>query len=378
MNPYPLSIKYSDFDKYKVKRLITHINKENFEILNYDKKVLCYNDYKNSIYKNVVYSYPEKNLLSFMGQKTMSFKLFASKFSEINYDIHTNFEVTEFISGKVINLFFDNRVSKWCLVTKFQNAKKGYILKETNEIYKQFVFLLKGDVGQNLNSLFCLLHFHKNRTYNFKIRDNKLYLISIFHIEQFDYTFRIKNIQLSHYRKSLSHLDGIIYFPEQIQFKNYEEILEKKDNTDGLPLKYVITHISGMQTNVISKDFEQMKRYNSVPENIQYLYLCLRFIKKNQEYVQQFSRFKQMFSNMDMLYINFIYQVQNAYVSYYITKNDDHKNIYMNWAHKIHKEVFIPSLQKKKIKINRESISEYFSKIQPREMLHIMKMYSIS
>ena len=65
---------------------------------------------------------------------------------------------------------------------------------------------------------------------------------------------------------------------EQIEFKNYVEILEKKDNTDGLPLKYVITHISGMQTNIISKDFEQMKRYNSVPENIQYLYLCLRFI----------------------------------------------------------------------------------------------------
>ena len=120
---------YNNIDYHKVKQFITEINKRKYEILNYDRNVLCFNDYKNSIYKNVIYSYPERKILSFMSPKTMSFRIFASRFNEINYDIHTNFEVTEFIFGKIINLFYDNRSKRWMLATKFQNAKKGIYIK---------------------------------------------------------------------------------------------------------------------------------------------------------------------------------------------------------------------------------------------------------
>ena len=49
MNQYPLSIIYNNIDYHKVKQFITEINKRKYEILNYDRNVLCFNDYKNSI-----------------------------------------------------------------------------------------------------------------------------------------------------------------------------------------------------------------------------------------------------------------------------------------------------------------------------------------
>ena len=373
MNQYPLSIIYNNIDYHKVKQFITEINKRKYEILNYDRNVLCFNDYKNSIYKNVIYSYPERKILSFMSPKTMSFRIFASRFNEINYDIHTNFEVTEFIFGKIINLFYDNRSKRWMLATKFQNAKKGYILKENSDYYKQFVTLLKGDA--NINNTVIIQYFQTNRTYNFKIKDDKLYLTSIYQIDNHKDISKIKHIPLFSYYNKLKLFDGIIYFPKRIEFKHYDEIVEKQNKTDELPYKYVITHISGMQTTIVTKDYEQIKRWNSVQENIQYMYLCLRYVNKHQEYVEHFYRFREMFHIMDILYTNFINLVHDAYTCYYITRSDHHKSNYMLWAHKIHKEVFIPSLKKKIVKINRETISNYFDKIKPREMLFILKMY---
>ena len=74
MNKYPILLDKNNIDKFKVKSTLINSNFKRYEILNYDKSVLCFNDRKNSIFKNAVFSYPEKNLLSFMGPKTMSFK----------------------------------------------------------------------------------------------------------------------------------------------------------------------------------------------------------------------------------------------------------------------------------------------------------------
>lgn len=373
MNKYPILLDRKNIDKFKVKSTLINSNFKRYEILNYDKSVLCYNDRKNSIFKNVVFSYPEKNMLSFMGPKTMSFKSFITEFnSQIKTYFDAQFLVTEFIDGDLINLFYDNRIDKWFLVTKYKRSRKGFLLKPSSQLYRKFIDLLKGGEKDNINDLYILNFFNKKYNYNFKIRNDKIYLITVFKIENFNNIISIKNIYKISYESDLQDLNGIIYYPKEYYFKTYMDPWYESENSDNMPNKYILTHASGMETKLETTDFEIIKRYDSIPNNILYMYLCLKKMKKNFQFIDMFSRFKDNFTNIDFVLNEFFSKINQAYIHYYILKDDDYKEPYMFWVHKIHKEVHIPSLKLVKIKINMESIRTYFLSMHPRELLFIL------
>lgn len=373
MNKYPILLDRKNIDQFKVKSTLINSNFKRYEILNYDKSVLCYNDRKNSIFKNAVFSYPEKNMLSFMAPKTMPFKLFIAEFnSQIKKYFDTQFLVTEFIDGDLINLFYDNRINKWFLVTKYKSSRKGFLLKPSSQLYRQFIDLLKGGEKDDINDLYILNFLNKKYNYNFKIRNDKLYLIKVFMIEHFNNIISIKKIYKISYEAHLQELNGIIYYPKEYEFQTYNEILEESENTNDMPTKYILTHASGMETSIETTDFEIIKRYESIPNNILYMYLCLKKIKKNFQFIDMFSRFKDNFTNIDFVLNEFFNKINKAYIHYYILKDDDYKHPYMFWVHKIHKEVHIPSLKFVKVKINMEAIRKYFLSMHPRELLFIL------
>ena len=377
MSLYPIFIKNNGFDKHKVRTTITEIKYKKYQILNYDKNVLCFNDFKNGIYKNVIYSYPELNVLSFMTPKKMSSKLFFNTFSLTltSGNFKQDFTVTEFIDGALINLFYDKRIKKWMLATKYQNAKKGFILKESHKVYREFIHLLRGNIINTLNNLPLIEYFEKNRSYNFKIHNNNIYLLNIFEIDNRKDVSKISYIPLKIYKKNLNTLNGVINFPKEYFFSTLEELMET-DTLEYFPNKYVITHRSGIQTSTYNTDFEQIKKYNMVPHNIQYLYLCLRRMKNEQMYCKYFPSFKDMFRNMDIIYKNFIDMVYLCYTDYYILRQLPYKKLYMNWAEKIHKDIYIPSLKNKnRIKINKQVIERYFEDLHPREISFIFESY---
>lgn len=370
MNKYPILLDKNNIDKFKVKSTLINSNFKRYEILNYDKSVLCFNDRKNSIFKNAVFSYPEKNLLSFMGPKTMSFKTFISEFKlQIKTYFDVQFMVTEFIEGDFINLFYDNRINKWLLVTKFQNTRKGYLLKTSSTLYKKFVNLLKGFDNDDINDLYILTFFNKKYNYNFKIRNDRLYLITVFKIEHINNIISIKNVYKISYEYDIRHLDGIIYYPKEYYFKDYMEPWHKSENRDNMPNKYILTHASGMETTLETTDFDMINKYQNVPHNILYMHLCLKKIKKNYGFSDRFSHFKDYFRHIDIILNEFFYKVHEAYIHYYILKDNDYKDAYLFWVHKIHKEIYLPSLKNIKVKINMESIRKYFLSMHPRELL---------
>ena len=374
MNKYPILLDKTNIDKFKVKSTLINSHFKRYEILNYDKSVLCYNDRKNSIFKNAVFSYPEKNMLSFMGPKTMPFKSFVTEFNlQIKKYFDTQFLITEFIDGDLINMFYDNRINKWFLITKYKRARKGYLLKPSSKLYKQFIDLLKGNEKDNINDLYILNFFNKKYKYNFKIKNNKLYLITVFKIEHFNSIISVKNIYKISYESDLQDLNGIIYYPKEYYFQTYNDILEESENTNYMPTKYILTHASGMETSIETSDFEIIKKYDSIPNNILYMYLCLNKINKNSQFIDMFSRFKDNFTNIEFVLNEFFNKINCAYIHYYILKDDDYKQPYMFWVHKIHKEVYIPSLKLVKVKINMDSIKSYFLSMHPRELLFILK-----
>ncbi len=373
MNKYPYFLDIKNYDKFKIKSTYIHKNFKRYEMLNYDKSVLCFNDHKNSVFKNIIVSYPEKKVLSVMPPKTMNFNLFLSQFPSMKTNLISHYEVSEFIEGSIINLFFDDRLNKWLLVTKYPNTRKGYIMKEHSSLYKEFVKLMKGDENMNINKLQIIENFQKKRSYNFKIQNNILYIIEVFHVENLQNASVLTRLSRDHVTNELHDLNGIINLPKQFFFSNYYEFIEKVDNSNFFPNKFIITHISGYQTHFNTSDCEFINKYKSVNQNIQYLYLCFKKMNKQFNYTDLFPRFKSNFIQMETLFCDFINKVHQAYIHYYIKKDDDYKDVYLFWAHKIHKEIYIPSLKISKIKIHKEVIRNYFTSMHPRELLFVLQ-----
>lgn len=373
MNKYPLFLDIKTYDKFKIKSTYIQKNSKRYEMLNYDKAVLCFNDHKNSIFKNIIVSSPENSILSVMPPKTMNFNLFLSQFPSIKTSLKKHYEVSEFIEGSIINLFFDDRLNKWLLVTKFPNSRKGYIMNKYSSLYREFVLLMKGDENMNINDLQFIERFHKKRSYNFKIQNKILYIIEVFQVENLKNASVLTRLSRSHVTNELHDLIGIINLPKQYFFSNYYDLIDTVDNSDFFPNKFIITHISGYQTHFNTSDQEFINKYKSVNQNVQYLYLCFKKIDKHYQYTDLFPRFKGSFIQMEALFDDFINKVHLAYIHYYIKKDDIYKDAYLFWAHRIHKEIYIPSLKISKIKIHKEVIRNYFMSMHPRELLFVLQ-----
>ena len=97
-----------DIDKLNMQRLtrmIIYNDGSYYNVFNYDKELLCYNDNKNRIHRLTILSFPENNILAFSPPKSLTYNTFITKYPVIDDRI----SVTEYIEGVMINLFYDSR-----------------------------------------------------------------------------------------------------------------------------------------------------------------------------------------------------------------------------------------------------------------------------
>ena len=84
-----------------------HKTEPNYSILNYNKELL--NDHKEniSLYRSVIFSYPELELLSFSPPKM---ELPNKFFSKETGEAKSSYYVNEYIDGLLIHLFYDKQL----------------------------------------------------------------------------------------------------------------------------------------------------------------------------------------------------------------------------------------------------------------------------
>jgi hypothetical protein len=108
--------------------------------------------------------------------------------------------------------------------------------------------------------------------------------------------------------------------------------------------------------------------------NLQYHYLVLYRIGKVTEFLSFFPMYKKIFYRFYTAYHNFITEVHEGYLSYYIKKES--KQIdkrYFIHVSKIHHEIYLPSLAtNEKKKITHRVVREYFDKFEPGEVLYYL------
>lgn len=377
------------------RKLLRTPNYVDYVVFNYSKEGMCFNDYKTGLYRSVICSYPENQILSFSPPKTILPKVFMQMYPDIQEDIF----VREWIEGPLVHLFFDIRIGRWEIATKSfvggGNRRKSSNQSTTATFYKMVLDALRANPGQQLHELPILENFDKTMSYQFILQhpENQiifpvarpmLYLISVYktiHSADRDLgktihsadrgpglaTGFIQYISPILYENDplLTTIRGIIEFPRYFSFDTYDEIMNTQYASG-----YVLVHGgTGHRATIKNAEYHHHYSRKLLFADLQYLYLCIQRTGSTQEFLRYFSTYKREFFKIQEDYTHFVGRLHQCYLDTYIYRLPNPTE-YSRYAHRLHKEIYIPSLQKgSRQYISKKVVGEFLKTLDPRELL---------
>jgi hypothetical protein len=383
--PCKYVLNLDDVKSEKIKRKYYYTPSSNYLILNYDKKFMSFDDTNTGMYRSVIFSYPDKNVVCFSTPKSIPFSVFNIKYPLITNNIFIN----EALEGVAVNLFYDKTIDKWNISTKNSIGGKYWFYGKKDNSSKQVTFLemfmdaIHECEKRDLNDVAIFEYLPKEYCYNFilqhsenaillPVQKSKLYLIGVYSINNNE----VEYISQKDYQTwdIFRQLDGIIHFPKEYNVSNYNNLfLNNRDITKG----YMVTNIeTGERTKILNKKYEDLKDLLSIKPQLQYQYLCLNHIGKEkvEEYLQLFPKLKKEFYVIKQLYKEFIKNVFISYLTKYVYKDDEPiLEKYQSHIYKIHHNLYLPLLNKNTItRIRYKNVVDYFNKMEPRELMYIL------
>lgn len=373
-----------------------------YYVLNYDKQYVCFDDIDIGNYRSVIFSYLDRKLLCFSPPKSISDSIFFEYNSLLQEE---TIIVSELIEGVMINLFYDKSINRWEIATKNSigcnywfygksNNEKNSDNGENKTFYNMFLDALRANDGQELNDLPILEYFSKSMSYTFILQhpNNKillpieyptLYLVAVYYIHPSEAIY-VSPIVYKNF-SFIKDIEGIINHPKQYDIRKYNIDSHKKLKNLFLIEKemikgVVVTNINtGEHTTIKNQEYEYLKLSKSIAPNLQYHYFCLRRIGQIENYLKFCPSMKKTFNNIQNEYLNYVSNVQSAYMLVYVDKKCDTHDKYMTHIFKIHHDIYLASLRKSRKtqigsiqKITCQTVLEYFDKMEPRELLFII------
>ena len=382
-------LKYKTYHLWRSKK---EPNTENaiilYKIINYDKLAMCF-DESLAIrqYRSVVYSYPENQLLSFSPPRATPIETFCENYKLLDQDIQIN----EFIEGIMIHMFYDHRTSSWEIATK--NAVGGnYHLIHKNEMkekqkskdvvrnmFLESLGLKKGGKMPAFESLhkdcnYCFVLQHPDNPIIMSCSKPNLYLVSVYDVICED---RFAKLVPQYEYEGWKCFQDIpkIRFPKTYQFSNYAECTDSIAPTrvNYSVMGYNLTNIkTGERTVILNKIYSTSYLMYREPEDIHYVYLCMKHIQKTKEFLKQFPKYKKMFSKFYEQYQQFINNIHSAYLEKWVYKKKI-PDKYVRYVDRLHKEIYIPSVKNgAKSIITKDVIYKFINDLEPEEVLYAM------
>lgn len=385
------SIDTVKYNENKIKTKTYSKSGVTYSILNYDKDVLCDDDYNTGYYRSIISSTPENKILAFSPQKSLKNEIFIEKYSTINETIFMN----EIIEGTMVNLFFDERLDQWEISTRgavggsYFYYRNQYELdsdrKNQTSFYQMFLQALSMEDTQTLSQIALLEDLPKNYSYSFVLQhpDNhivlpiskcSIYMVGVYELMDGNNVKYISPLEYQNWDlfKNVNHP---ILFPKQFQYASYEEA--KTENcsiqTDFTNLGVMVTNVeTGERTSLNNPRYQEVKLLRGNNPNLQYQYLCLRKTGKIKDFLFYFPQYKTILYRFYQEYENFITNVHYSYLTYYVEKqNVKISKKFAPHIYKIHHELYLPSLNTEvPIIIKRRIVKEYFDNLEPREMIY--------
>ena len=371
-----------------------------YKICNYDKGILSVLDSYHSIFRSVVYSYPENKLVSFSPPKSIEYKYFTEKYPKIT----DNIIASEHIEGLSISLFYDHRIQSWEISTKTNIGGNYWFFtqpylpnkpyKNCSTFYDMFLDALRQPRNIPLNEISWLNELSTDYCYSFVLQHPEnpivipitqpiLYIVAIYKLENNTTT----QIPLSEYYKwsVFKSILGIIDFPKYYDSENYkqlETIMAKEKSTCLCKGISIWNYETGERTTLKNANYEQMVKLITIPPLLHYQYLCAKYVNNVDVFLQYYSllpnrhpKYKHAIAFLEKQYSDFIVVLHKCYMNVYIHKIYELSEItmqYRPYVEVLHKEWYLPYKgTNMPIKITKNIVRKYISSMEPRELLYI-------
>ncbi len=379
-------------DKIKTKMYTPKFGNVEYKILNFDDKIVCDNDVKLGVYNSIVINPEDNTLLCFSPPKTITMDYFKQENPNVNA---SEIVVNEIIEGTMLSLFYDSRTSAWEIASKsaiggnywfFRTQyQQDTIVKKQPTFRQMFLHAFRACGGQDINDLPCFQDLSKEYCYNFILQhpDNHIvlhvpspivYLVSVYHLKGQIATV----IPASVYEEWNCFLGirGLIEFPNTFIEETYEKLEEihcsANSPYDKVGLMFT-NKKTGTMAIVENPTYREVRQLRGNHPNIQYQYLCLFRIGKVMDFLNFFPQYKQLFYRFYKDIQQFITNVHQSYISYYVRKNGQKiSKKYFPLIYKLHHEVFLPSLVEgnEKIIMRRSEIGKHIGQLAPNVLIY--------
>lgn len=363
-----------------------------YKVVKYDEKYVCDNDEQLGQYRSVIFTEPEGKLVSYTLPKSITMDLFTSRM--IDQTIQDDIYVSEIVEGTMLTLFWDDRINGWELASKgavggnYWFYRTQYSGKDEPKNQKTFrtMFLeaFHAEKNQDINDIAYIQELPKGVCYNFVLQhpDNHIvlsvehphvFLVSVYELDATTNTARFIHPRVYQNWPVFQSIHGIIEFPKEpvIKFASVEEYRQSFciPQLPGL----MFLNVSGERTVLENPAYAEIKTLRGNNPNLHYQYLCLLRIGKVLDFLGYFPQYKKVFRAFYTQWESFVTNVHQSYVSYYVK----HENVpiskrYFPLIHKLHHEVYIPSIATGKIIMRRSEVRKRLLEIPPSEIFYYL------
>ena len=139
----------------KISKVFRKHGNNMYGFLNYDEDYLSLNDTQTGLYRSIIFSYPERKVLSFCPSKSISYSYYRLLFPILDSDN----DISEHIDGELLSLFYDNRQETWLLANKYNLSFYEKPKKNRNKTIVQLFFK---SLGYHENTIISELPFLKD------------------------------------------------------------------------------------------------------------------------------------------------------------------------------------------------------------------------
>ena len=378
----------------KIKKHTNKTTNLKYTILNYDPQNLLF-DKIEGLYRSVILSDPEGELLSFSHPRSEVLQIFQEKYPVL--DSH-HFWINEIIEGTMIQLFWDSRLDRWEIATKgavgcdywfyrtkYPESGKGVSDGSNQKTFRDMFF----DIFQSFDAF---ADFPKDHCYQFIIQhpENHIvlnltepmaYLVGIYKISgNIQLDMKVLPILPSEYEQWDLCKTIPVQFPRRFSENSYDEIAEKycSIHSDYTMVGCMILNLmTGERTTIENPVYKEVRDLRGNHPNLQYQYLCLRRMNKITDFLQYFPQYKKIFFRFYKQYCDFLTGIHQSYLTYYIQKRGIKiSKKYFPLIYRIHHEIYLPSLySEEKIIMRLSEIAKYIGTLEPSELIYYLNYH---
>lgn len=364
----------------KISKVFRKHGNNMYGFLNYDENYLSLNDTQTGLYRSIIFSYPERKVLSFSPSKSISYSYYRTLFPLLDSDNY----ISEHIEGELLSLFYDNRHETWLLANKYNLSFYEKSKKNIDKTIMQHFFRSLGyHENSEVNDLVFLKELKQTCCYNFILnfdkytKNPKLYLTNIFQVNC-NLPNTIKFVPEFEYC-NWSEISNIknLYFPKKHIFESYYD-LDEFMLCLHKPFKLVIiNNRTGFRTYIENNEHLLITRTRETETFVKYLFFCLNRIHSDYKICDIYPHYAKKMYMMKNIYEFMIDIVHQTYVDYYIKKKTvELYEPFKKYLIDIHKTYYIPSINSiKPTLITRRVVKDYYNKINPFELLNLFESF---